>query len=401
MEYLIAGIRIDIPHRFTTGAFGMALAPFAAENKTETDAGSNRMAGPVPGTATTAAPSPSETPGTERSAPHPATSPADTAQPDLILHTGLLAGDTAGYCELDAFDFTDADADCRFGRDTEGYLLTMTPRDGSAPARFHKAFGSPDATSDITPEHNPALFRFGLWTMFNIAALERRAVAVHSSVISLDGRAVLFLGESGTGKSTHTRLWREHIPGAPADPVPETRAADGNASTARQTRLSGDTPGTAPDLHTPACGTRHPAPPPSGIGALRTGDVVLFRCEGRHILHRIVGIETGVRCEGNRPVCAPAAGNAPSPAASAENPAERDSAAGTLRFTLSGDGNYRTTEHCLGKDIVAVMTAVILPSGRIVRTSSRRWKRRSRRWLALPRGVRRFVLRVMWRLGIR
>ena len=29
MEYLIAGIRIDIPHRFTTGAFGMALAPFA------------------------------------------------------------------------------------------------------------------------------------------------------------------------------------------------------------------------------------------------------------------------------------------------------------------------------------------------------------------------------------
>ena len=155
--------------------------------------------------------------------------------------------------------------------------------------------------------------------------------------------------------------------GAPADPVPETRAADGNASTARQTRLSGDTPGTAPDLHTPACGTR----------------------------------QQGVPCEGNRPVCAPAAGNAPSPAASAENPAERDSAAGTLRFTLSGDGNYRTTEHCLGKDIVAVMTAVILPSGRIVRTSSRRWKRRSRRWLALPRGVRRFVLRVMWRLGIR
>lgn len=145
MEYLIAGIRIDIPHRFTTGAFGMALAPFAAENKTETDAGSNRMAGPVPGTATTAAPSPSETPGTERSAPHPATSPADTAQPDLILHTGLLAGDTAGYCELDAFDFTDADADCRFGRDTEGYLLTMTPRDGSAPEGAAEAASAPAA----------------------------------------------------------------------------------------------------------------------------------------------------------------------------------------------------------------------------------------------------------------
>ena len=49
--------------------------------------------------------------------------------------------------------------------------------------------------------------------------------------------------------------------GAPADPVPETRAADGNASTARQTRLSGDTPGTAPDLHTPgSAAERHRRP---------------------------------------------------------------------------------------------------------------------------------------------
>lgn len=231
MEYLIAGIRIDIPHEFTTGAFGMALAPFAAEGKTGTTADKAAMSGSAPGTPAAAAPSPSENPGTDRTAPRPAirpagnpgtertvpcpaTSPAGSAQPDLTLLTGLATGETDGYRELDAFDFTDADADCRFGRNAEGYLLTMTPRDGSAPARFHKAFGSPDATSDITPEHNPALFRFGLWTMFNIAALERRAVAIHSSVISLNGRAVLFLGESGTGKSTHTRLWREHIPGA-------------------------------------------------------------------------------------------------------------------------------------------------------------------------------------------
>lgn len=40
------------------------------------------------------------------------------------------------------------------------------------------------------------------------------AIAIHSSTIECEGRAVLFLGESGTGKSTHTRLWQEHIPGA-------------------------------------------------------------------------------------------------------------------------------------------------------------------------------------------
>ncbi len=35
---------------------------------------------------------------------------------------------------------------------------------------------------------------------------------VHASVIMKEGRAVAFLGKSGTGKSTHTRLWQENIP---------------------------------------------------------------------------------------------------------------------------------------------------------------------------------------------
>jgi hypothetical protein len=41
--------------------------------------------------------------------------------------------------------------------------------------------------------------------------------------------AVLFLGESGTGKSTHTRLWREHIGGAFLlnDDSPFLRVEDG------------------------------------------------------------------------------------------------------------------------------------------------------------------------------
>ena len=37
-------------------------------------------------------------------------------------------------------------------------------------------------------------------------------VLMHASVIKKDGRGYLFLGKSGTGKSTHTRLWLENIP---------------------------------------------------------------------------------------------------------------------------------------------------------------------------------------------
>ena len=37
---------------------------------------------------------------------------------------------------------------------------------------------------------------------------------VHASVISADGGGYMFLGKSGTGKSTHSRLWLENIDGA-------------------------------------------------------------------------------------------------------------------------------------------------------------------------------------------
>lgn len=46
---------------------------------------------------------------------------------------------------------------------------------------------------------------------FNTAC--RNTLLMHASVIKKDGRAFLFLGKSGTGKSTHSRLWLEHIPG--------------------------------------------------------------------------------------------------------------------------------------------------------------------------------------------
>lgn len=36
-------------------------------------------------------------------------------------------------------------------------------------------------------------------------------ILFHGSVIAVDGIAYLFTAKSGTGKSTHTRLWREHF----------------------------------------------------------------------------------------------------------------------------------------------------------------------------------------------
>jgi hypothetical protein len=50
--------------------------------------------------------------------------------------------------------------------------------------------------------------------VFSQAIIPHDAVSMHASVVVKDGKAVLFMGKSGTGKSTHTRLWLEHIPGS-------------------------------------------------------------------------------------------------------------------------------------------------------------------------------------------
>lgn len=40
---------------------------------------------------------------------------------------------------------------------------------------------------------------------------EYDTILFHGSVIAVDGQAYLFTAKSGTGKSTHTRLWREYF----------------------------------------------------------------------------------------------------------------------------------------------------------------------------------------------
>lgn len=67
---------------------------------------------------------------------------------------------------------------------------------------------------------------------FMIASCGHRALMFHSSAVIYDGKAYLFQGKSGTGKSTHSRMWLENIPGAELlnDDNPVVRvSADGSA----------------------------------------------------------------------------------------------------------------------------------------------------------------------------
>ena len=59
--------------------------------------------------------------------------------------------------------------------------------------------------------------RFGLnnslMLLYAFASARHGALEMHASVVMNGGKGYLFLGKSGTGKSTHSRLWLENIPG--------------------------------------------------------------------------------------------------------------------------------------------------------------------------------------------
>ncbi len=50
--------------------------------------------------------------------------------------------------------------------------------------------------------------------VFAQAILPHGAISVHASVVVNDGKGFLFMGKSGTGKSTHSGLWLKHIEGS-------------------------------------------------------------------------------------------------------------------------------------------------------------------------------------------
>ena len=64
---------------------------------------------------------------------------------------------------------------------------------------------------EVTLYPNPANFRFAVdnaaMLVFAFATADRQTLLFHSSVTVREGKAYMFLGHSGTGKSTHSRQW--------------------------------------------------------------------------------------------------------------------------------------------------------------------------------------------------
>ncbi len=80
--------------------------------------------------------------------------------------------------------------------------------------------------------------------MFAFASARKGTIEMHASVIGNGGMAYLFLGHSGTGKSTHSSLWLRHIPGSVLinDDNPIVRIHDDGSIICYGSPWSGKTP---------------------------------------------------------------------------------------------------------------------------------------------------------------
>lgn len=156
--------------------------------------------------------------------------------------------------ELSAFEFENELAHCILYGYSGGYLFEMIK--DSISYLFSKESDSNivNANFGTFESVDSSLLRFGMWLMFGLCTVPKGAIAIHSSVLIKNGKAVLCLGESGTGKSTHTRLWREHIDGTGLlnDDSPIIRLVDG-VPTAFGSPWSGKTP-CYRNLHYPIAG---------------------------------------------------------------------------------------------------------------------------------------------------
>ena len=102
---------------------------------------------------------------------------------------------------------------CEFSHSADGYFLRMVQPDGNHLLMEMKFLEKKLFVSTNMDENTPSHWlRFAVWLAFGIFSVTRQIVAIHASTVIYKGKAILFLGESGTGKSTHTRLWLKNIP---------------------------------------------------------------------------------------------------------------------------------------------------------------------------------------------
>ena len=103
---------------------------------------------------------------------------------------------TVRFCREYISEFTSADA-----------VISVEPEDIISERAMAERQADMDGTnSDFSDAYLETL---ALYRKIALELINHGVILFHGSAVALDGECYLFTAKSGTGKSTHTRLWRE------------------------------------------------------------------------------------------------------------------------------------------------------------------------------------------------
>lgn len=138
----------------------------------------------------------------------------DAQEPEWRVVFGCQIAKPENMAELYSFDFELNLVSCQLMKDQDGaYYFVMDSNVEDVPSVLMR-YRMGEKVVEATNGGNEMMIRFAMWIALGMLSCSSKMVLIHSSTIVHQNKAVLFLGESGTGKSTHTRLWLKHIPDA-------------------------------------------------------------------------------------------------------------------------------------------------------------------------------------------
>lgn len=141
------------------------------------------------------------------------------AESELAFHCEICDALPDGTAEQYYHDEPEEDDMPRIDimRQSGGFLFVISPSARST--HFYKLWTNGDfSEGKLLRWNDNEAGRFpvdnALMLMFALRTASMSTLEMHASVVVKDDKGYLFLGKSGTGKSTHSRMWLESIPGS-------------------------------------------------------------------------------------------------------------------------------------------------------------------------------------------
>jgi hypothetical protein len=132
------------------------------------------------------------------------------------------------------------------GLPDEGYRFTISPPNGEDCCIMETNPTFSQAKAQLIGKSNWRFFGLNnaLMMLYAFASAPHNTLLIHAAVIKNKDEGFVFLGKSGTGKSTHSRLWLENISDSELlnDDNPVIRITDGGEATIYGSPWSGKTP---------------------------------------------------------------------------------------------------------------------------------------------------------------